>query len=46
MKKYMVVYHLPSGTWGTFTTDDKQEAEDYALSEQSRLGWPHRVVKL
>lgn len=45
MKKYAVVYLLPSGMWMAFSTDDKTEADSVAASEEQRTGWPHKVYK-
>lgn len=44
-RKYAVMSQAPSGYHCYYSTDDKQEAEAVAASEQSRTGWPHFVFK-
>lgn len=45
MKKYIVAYQLLSGAWGHFSTDDRDEADAYAESEEKRTGLEHRVYR-
>ena len=46
MKKYVVLYRLPSGWWdGSGLFRKKRKAKKYAASEELRTNIKHRVFK-